>query len=143
MSPVYGSADSGIQALWNDGLRDDADGTARDRGMRMESRLGYGLSAPGGHGLLTPYAEMTSGDSTRRYRLGMNWEAGSLFDLNLVGERSESTESSANAAAQRYRLEVNWDVGSLFDLNLVGERTESAANTGAEHAILLKGVIPF
>ena len=93
LRPVYGNADSGIQALWNDGLDDDQNRTARDNTMRMESRLGYGLSAPGGNGLLTPYAEMTSGASTRRYRLGMNWEAGSLFDLNLVGERSESTDA--------------------------------------------------
>ena len=112
MSPVYGSADSGIQALWNDGLDDDQNRTARDNNMRMETRLGYGLSAPGGHGLLTPYAELTSGASTRRYRLGMNWEAGSLFDLNLVGERNESSASSAGTAS-----------------------------TNAEHIILLKGVI--
>ena len=93
MSPVYGNVNSSTQALWNEGLRDETDGTARDNTMRMESRLGYGLSAPGGNGLLTPYAEMTSGDTTRRYRLGMNWELGSLFDLNLVGERSESTDA--------------------------------------------------
>ena len=112
LRPVYGNVNSSTQALWDDGLRDEADGTARDNTMRMESRLGYGLSAPGGYGLMTPYAEMTSGDSTRRYRLGMNWELGSLFDLNLVGERSESSASSAGTAS-----------------------------TNAEHIILLKGVI--
>ena len=95
LRPVYGNADSGIQALWNDGLDDDQNRTARDNTMRMESRLGYGLSAPGGNGLLTPYAEMTSGASTRRYRLGMSWEAGSLFDLNLVGERSKNESIDA------------------------------------------------
>ena len=95
LKPVYGSADSGIQTLWDDGLRDEANGTVRDNNMRMETRLGYGLSAPGGYGLMTPYAEMTSGDSTRRYRLGMNWELGSLFDLNLVGERSENESIDA------------------------------------------------
>ena len=115
MSPVYGNINSSTQALWDDGLRDETNGTARDNSMRMESRLGYGLSAPGGHGLLTPYAELTSGDSTRRYRLGMSWELGSLFDLNLVGERSESSASGASNA--------------------------STGSTNAEHLILLKGVI--
>ena len=95
LKPVYGNVNSSTQALWNEGLRDEADGTARDNTMRMESRLGYGLSAPGGHGLLTPYAEMTSSASTRRYRLGMNWELGSLFDLNLVGERSKNESIDA------------------------------------------------
>ena len=93
LSPVYGSADSGTQALWQEGLRAGKNGVARGNSMRMESRLGYGLGAPGGHGLLTPYAEITSGESTQRYRLGMNWEVGPLFDLNLVGERSESTDT--------------------------------------------------
>ena len=97
LKPVYGRVNSGLQALWNDGLDDDQKRTARDNTMRMESRLGYGLSAPGGYGLMTPYAEMTSGQSTRRYRLGMNWEAGSLFDLNLVGERSESSARAEHA----------------------------------------------
>ena len=118
MSPVYGNINSSTQALWDDGLRDETNGTARDNSMRMESRLGYGLSAPGGHGLLTPYAEMTSGDSTRRYRLGMSWELGSLFDLNLVGERSESRASGASNASNA-----------------------STGSTNAEHLILLKGVI--
>ena len=93
LSPVYGSTDSGTQALWQEGLRAGKNRVARDNSMRMESRLGYGLGAPGGHGLLTPYAEITSGESIQRYRLGMNWEVGSLFDLNLVGERSESTDT--------------------------------------------------
>ena len=93
LSPVYGSADSGTQALWQEGLRAGKNRVARGNSMRMESRLGYGLGAPGGHGLLTPYAEITSGESTQRYRLGMNWEVGPLFDLNLVGERSESTDT--------------------------------------------------
>ena len=118
MSPVYGNINSSTQALWDDGLRDETNGTARDNSMRMESRLGYGLSAPGGHGLLTPYAELTSGDSTRRYRLGMSWELGSLFDLNLVGERSESSASGASGASNA-----------------------STGSTNAEHLILLKGVI--
>ena len=104
MSPVYGSVDSGIQALWSNDLNDDPNPTARDLGMRMETRLGYGLSAPGGHGLLTPYAELTSGASTRRYRLGMSWELGSLFDLNLVGERSESSASNESTDAEHIIL---------------------------------------
>ncbi len=103
MSPVYGNAASGTQTLWQDGLFEEIS-DEQDNDMRMETRLGYGLTAPGGHGLLAPYAEMTSSNSAQRYRLGMNWGVDSLFDLNLVGERSESAG-------------------------------------GAEHAILLKGII--
>ena len=136
LKPVYGSTDSGTQALWRDGLIDEISDDKRDNSLRMETRLGYGLAAPDGYGLLTPYAEMISGDSTRRYRLGMNWEAGSLFDLNLVGERSENTESTTSDAVRRYRLEMNWEASSWFDLNLIGERSENSG--AAEHSILLK-----
>ena len=104
LRPVYGSTDSGTQALLRDGLRDYQDGTARDHRMRMDARLGYGLTAPGGYGLLTPYAEMTSGDSIRRYRLGMSWEMDPLFDLNLVGERSESSASNGSTNAEHLIL---------------------------------------
>ena len=137
LKPVYGSTDSGTQALWRDGLIDEISDDKRDNSLRMETRLGYGLAAPDGYGLLTPYAEMISGDSTRRYRLGMGWKAGSLFDLNLVGERSENTESTASTGAvQRYRLEMSWEASSWFDLNLIGERSENSG--AAEHSILLK-----
>ena len=137
LKPVYGSTDSGTQALWREGLLDEISDDKRDNSLRMETRLGYGLTAPDGYGLLTPYAEMTSGDSTRRYRLGMGWKAGSLFDLNLVGERSENTESTASTGAvQRYRLEMSWEASSWFDLNLIGERSENSG--AAEHSILLK-----
>ncbi len=95
LSPGYGSADSGTQKLWQQRLRDE---TSRDYGARMDVRLGYGLTAPGRRGLLTPWSEMTLGGSSRSYRLGMRWEIDALFDLNLTGERRESNSSTADHA---------------------------------------------
>ncbi len=95
LSPGYGSTDSGTQKVWQEGLRDEI---SRDYGVRLDTSLGYGLTAPGGRGLLTPYSEMTFGGSSRSYRLGMRWELDALFDLNLTGERSESNSNTTDHA---------------------------------------------
>ncbi len=97
LSPGYGKTGSGTQRLWQQGLHDKIDGE-RDYGARMDLRLGYGLPAFGGRGLLTPYSEVTFGDSARNYRLGMEWELGALFELNLTGERHESSDGAAGHA---------------------------------------------
>ncbi len=97
LSPGYGKTGSGTQRLWQQGLHDKIDGE-RDYGARMDLRLGYGLPAFGGRGLLTPYSELTFGDSARNYRLGMEWELGALFELNLTGERHESSDGAADHA---------------------------------------------
>ncbi len=97
LSPGYGKTGSGTQRLWQQGLHDKIDGE-RDYGARMDLRLGYGLPAFGGRGLLTPYSEVTFGDSARNYRLGMEWELGALFELNLTGERHESSDGAADHA---------------------------------------------
>ncbi len=98
LSPGYGITDSSsTQELWREGLRNEISDD-RDYGARLDTRLGYGLTAPGGQGLLTPYSEMTFGGSSRSYRLGMRWELDSLFNLNLTGERSESDNNATDHA---------------------------------------------
>ncbi len=97
LSPGYGDTGSGTQKVWQQGLGDEVSGD-QSYGARLDARLGYGLTAPGGRGLLTPYSEMTLGDSSRSYRLGMRWELDALFDLNLTGERRESNSNVTDHA---------------------------------------------
>ncbi len=106
LSPGYGNTNSGTEKIWKDGLRDEISG---DQGysLRLDTRIGYGLTAPGVRGLLTPYSEMTFGGSDRSYRLGIRWELDSLFDLNLTGERIESNSSTADRAIDRAMLKGN------------------------------------
>ena len=96
LSPSYGESGGGIQELWRNGLLDDGDdNAAADYRARVEARLGYGFALR--DGVLTPYGEMTLG-ATNSYRAGMNWKAGSRFDLNLAGERRESNSGPAEHA---------------------------------------------
>ena len=88
LSPGYGNTPSGLQKIWQQDVIEQ-DANSRDAGMRVDTRLGYGLSTLGGQGLLTPYSEITF-EETNSYRLGLKWDAGSVLRLNLVGEHRGS-----------------------------------------------------
>ncbi len=48
-------------------------------------------TAPGGFGLVTPYADLSlAGEEARRYRLGGRFEVGPSFSVSLEGERREA-----------------------------------------------------
>ena len=100
VSPGYGDSGSGIQELWRQGLADDdAATTTDDYAMRLDARVGYGFgfALNEHHGVLTPYSEMTRG-TTDSYRMGLNWKAGTRFDLTLLGERRQPTTASTEHA---------------------------------------------
>ena len=135
LSPSYGNTDSRMSEIWRHGLLDSDDrGGNHDDGVRMDAYLGYGLSAPDGHGLLLPYAEMTLGDS-RSYRLGLHWKRSTRFDMNIVGERSEGNGTTRRS----YRLGVHWKWNTRFDMNIVGEWHEG--NGTSNHKVLLESRI--
>ena len=101
LRPGYGgtgnAGDTG--QIWSHGLRDNAAPTTRDTGERLEMRLGYGLSAPSGrNGLLTPWSGLTLDSAGRRYRLGLDWASGGLFNVRLSGERREQENADADHA---------------------------------------------
>ncbi len=93
-----------MQRMWQDGLRDADDdnaATAHDYAMRLDARLGYGMTgtkAPSWLGgqptLLTPYTEMTLTDASNRYRLGLQWQLGKRLGLDLTGEHTETDSST-------------------------------------------------
>ena len=49
LSPGYGDTGSGTEKVWQQGLFDEVD-SDRGHSARMDARLGYGLTAPGGRG---------------------------------------------------------------------------------------------
>ena len=86
LSPGYGNSQSGLQNIWQQDVI-ELDESPADASMRVDTRIGYGLSSLAGQGLLTPYSEVTF-NNTNTYRLGVQWDAGPALDLNLAGERS-------------------------------------------------------
>ncbi len=97
LMPAYGEAtSSNLQQLWRQGLRlEDGDTERPDYAPSLDLRFGYGMTAPGGRGLLTPYSEMTFGDSSDTYRLGLIWQFNPL-DVKLVTERREGLDATAH-----------------------------------------------
>ena len=96
LTPAYGeAASSDLQRFWQQGLMNQEDGDTGlpDYAPRLDLRLNYGLLVPGGHGLLTPYSEMTFGDRSDTYRLGLMWKFHSLLNMKLVGERREMLDA--------------------------------------------------
>ena len=99
LRPGYGDSGSGIQELWRHGLTADETATTDDYAMKLDARVGYGFgfTLNENHGILTPYSELTYG-TTDSYRMGLNWAAGTRFDLTLLGERREPSTNPAEHA---------------------------------------------
>ena len=94
LTPGYGVTNSGVQQLWQQGLIDEgragaSHGAAKEYSPSLEVRLDYGMHAPRGPGLMTPYTELSLGDKST-YRLGLQWQRSKMFELKLVTERKES-----------------------------------------------------
>ena len=102
LRPGYGSgiAEGGSTGrIWGQGVRKDAlDAVGSSAGLRVESRLGYGLVLREGRGLVTPWGGLTLDEVGRRYRLGLDWGLGSLLRLNLSAERREAAGLSTDHA---------------------------------------------
>ena len=99
LTPGYGVTSSGVQQLWQQGLNDGlggashgaSSGSSKGYSPSLKVRLDYGMHALRGPGLMTPYTELSLGDSGDTYRLGLQWQRSKLFDLKLVTERKEGT----------------------------------------------------
>lgn len=105
--PSYGEARSGVERLWRGGVADWGEDDVAPR-LRLETELGYGLSAFGDRGLLTPYGAFSgSGAEGGSYRVGSRVSLGSSFDVSLEGKRLErETGGSEHRLALRGRM--NW-----------------------------------
>ena len=97
VAPSWGHATTtGGQDLWS---LPDASGLpaahgSADAAGRLDAELGYGLDAPGGHGLLTPYAGLALDGGQRTWRLGARLELQPSFNLSLAGTRRESAAAA-------------------------------------------------
>ncbi len=109
LSPTWGASDSGMDRLWSDralpfGASDDLASSGHESG-RLEGEVGYGLSAFGGVGRLTPYGGVELSDGNRDWRLGTRLEVGSSVDLRLEGARRErASESPEHSIGLRLRM---------------------------------------
>ena len=74
-------------------------GYAYEKKDGFEAELGYGLRAPIGRGIMTPYTALSLKDgSAREMRVGARLALASETDLGVEASRSESRQSPDRAA---------------------------------------------
>ena len=107
--PVWGEPESGTADLWEQGAAGVGAGTdGGETPARLDTELGYGLSALGGRGLLTLRGALSlSNDGTRTERIGGVLEAGGASELSLTGERSVGAGGESDHGLM-LRLRVAW-----------------------------------
>ena len=102
LSPRWGAATGGAQALWGEDLPVLSTADAGNSGA-VDAQVGYGFALPQG-GVLTPFAELgMAGSDSRRLRLGTRYAAavtGLDMAVELAGERRESGDAVAEHALQ-------------------------------------------
>ena len=106
IAPTWGNAASAAARLWS---ARDAGGLVRaddfEAKSRLEAELGYGVGAPHGPGLVTPYAGLTLSDGARRaLRTGVRWNASQSAAVSLEASR----EAQGSGEALTLRAEVRW-----------------------------------
>ena len=90
----YGSADSGSERLWTQGVAGAPAVADETPAARLSTEVGYGLAAAGGAALVTPYGGLDWAAGTRSYRVGGRLAVGGRFDLELEGRRIETDDGA-------------------------------------------------
>ena len=110
IAPTWGNAASAAARLWS---ARDAGGLVRaddfEAKSRLEAELGYGVGAPHGPGLVTPYAGLTLSDGARRaLRTGVRWNASQSATMSLEASREGQGSGEAPTNALTLRAQARW-----------------------------------
>ena len=113
LAPTWGVASSGVNGLWSRqttaGLAPQ--GTRAAPVGRLNAEIGYGVAAPFGTGLLTPYAGTVLSDgAARTYRVGgrlqLTGRDTTGLQVSLEGTRQEP--AGQQPATQGLQFQVTW-----------------------------------
>ena len=97
LSQTWGEPASGVQQLWEDGLR--ASATDDPLAGRLDLEVGYGFPAFREQGALVPFGALSLGNSGERsYRVGSRLMLGSIGVLSLEAERREYASTPTHHA---------------------------------------------
>ena len=101
VQPAWGRTAGGVQRLWETG--DILGASPADQASaRMSAEIGYGLGAPRGLGVVTPYAGLgLAGEGARSGRVGARWRVAPEASLSLEGTRREKDLHGSGLTAVR------------------------------------------
>ncbi len=109
LSPTWGAAASGVNGLWSRQTTTGLAPQSRTQAStgQLAAEVGYGLPAPVGTGLLTPYAGTVLAEgAARTYRVGTRWTGAKGLTLHLEGRRQEP--AGQQPVNQGLRLQATW-----------------------------------
>ena len=88
VEPAWGRAAGGVQRLWERGV---VAGAAPDDRARLHAEIGYGLGAPQGLGVVTPYTGLgLTAAGARSWRTGVRWRLAPAASVGVEGTRHEA-----------------------------------------------------
>ncbi len=103
--PSWGASGSGVARLWDEGVAATRPADGGGDGARLETDLGYGLPALGGHGTATPYAGFgLAQGGERAMRAGVRLDLGTGFDLGVEAERRENATDAGHRVGLDLRI---------------------------------------
>ena len=110
ITPTWGSAASAAEQLWGAGAATRLVGSeAFEAKTHLDTEIGYGLGAPQGWGVVTPYAGVTLSDGAQRtLRGGLRWNASQSATMALEAERQDEGEDASPTNAVMLRAQVRF-----------------------------------
>ena len=110
VAPSWGAATSGVERLWSGGeVAPLGRGAQYEDAAALQTELGYGMRAPLGRGVVTPYTGLTlGGDGVRTWRAGGRWKSAPAFSVALEGSRESGRGDEAPVNALVLRGAVRW-----------------------------------
>ena len=108
VAPAWGSVSNGARRLWSARYASEiAAHDATETGLRLDAEMGYGLRAPAGIGVASPYTALSlSYGGVHTVRLGTRWNVSPGANLNAEVSRSVGNEVPADAVM--LRAAVHW-----------------------------------
>ena len=106
VQPAWGQTGSGVHQLWENGVT--AGALPADR-ARLNAEVGYGLGAPHGLGLVTPYTGLgLSGGGSQSWRMGARWQVSAYGSVILEGTRYEAANDNGAGQSLMLRGALRW-----------------------------------
>ena len=131
-------APGGAARLWSaDGGGELASGEASGASRRLDAEVGYGLGAPGGRGVVTPWVGLELAEE-RSWRAGARWQLSPDIVLSLDGMRREPADDDASRHELTLRAGARWQLAPGVVLSLDGTRREPANDDAPEHVLMLR-----
>ena len=110
VAPSWGAASSGVERLWSGEAGARPGRGARDEAAAaLRAELGYGVRAPWGRGVVTPYTGFTlRGDGVRTWRAGGRWHSAPAFGVGLEASRESEGGDEEPVSALMLRGALRW-----------------------------------